>query len=48
MSCLKSAMYTTYVIHVKTAFHLRGVSRRFSDFRYPDLSSPILTHPDVC
>ena len=25
-------MYTTYVIHVKTAFHVRGVSRRFSDF----------------
>ena len=28
----KSAMYTMYVIHVKTAFHVRGVSRRFSDF----------------
>jgi hypothetical protein len=28
----KSAMYTTYVLHVKTAFHVRGVSRRFSDF----------------
>jgi tetratricopeptide (TPR) repeat protein len=25
-------MYTTYVVHVKTAFHVRGVTRRFSDF----------------
>jgi len=32
----KSAMFTTYVIHVKTAFHVRGVSRRFSDFSKMD------------